>query len=166
VKTVGTWLNLAFSLSWQRIYFPVSNLCLRSGLSVSTPCVFLRCSLIFAGAISPKRHDLRPRETASAVVAKCDMHGGALARREGGTGLRPHQLVDHQVWPMECSTIYLGPNTGVVAQQRPEAGRHTREERARTPAYRRELPSPSGLHSKGRRRSRSEGVVAGPARGA
>ena len=28
-----------------RGYFPASNLCLRSGLSVPTPCVFHRCSL-------------------------------------------------------------------------------------------------------------------------
>jgi hypothetical protein len=36
----------------------VSNLYLRSGLSASTPCVFHRGSLSFAGIISRKRHDL------------------------------------------------------------------------------------------------------------
>jgi hypothetical protein len=46
-----------------RGYFPAPNLCLRSGLSVSTPCVFYRCSLSFAGVISRKRHDLRPGRT-------------------------------------------------------------------------------------------------------
>jgi hypothetical protein len=46
-----------------RGYFPASNLCLRSGLSVPTPCVFHRCSLSFAGVISRKRHDLRPGRT-------------------------------------------------------------------------------------------------------
>jgi hypothetical protein len=43
--------------------FPVSNLYLRSGLSASTPCVFNRCSLSFAGIISRKRYDLRPGRT-------------------------------------------------------------------------------------------------------
>jgi hypothetical protein len=48
-KTIGTWLNLAFSLAVAEDIFPVSNLYLRSGLSVSSPCVFHRGSLSFAG---------------------------------------------------------------------------------------------------------------------
>jgi hypothetical protein len=36
-ETIGTWLNLAFSLAVAEDIFPVSNLYLRSGLSVSSP---------------------------------------------------------------------------------------------------------------------------------
>ena len=46
-----------------RGHFPASNLCLRSGLSVSARCVFHRCSLSFAGVISRKRHGLHPGRT-------------------------------------------------------------------------------------------------------
>jgi hypothetical protein len=44
-------------------------------LSVSTPCVFHRCSLSFAGAISRKRHGLRPpgrtRVTQKRICRRC-----------------------------------------------------------------------------------------------
>jgi hypothetical protein len=70
-ETIGTWLNLAFSLAVAEDIFPVSNLYLRSGISVSSPCVFHRGSLSFAGIISRKRHDLRPGRTYVAQKGLC-----------------------------------------------------------------------------------------------